>query len=162
MEAEKKEKAIQRIYDEKRKKYGLPSLSDIQSEFRIPLSVLEPEDNMILFMIRSEISRRISSIVGDIEGIIAGYDRYCCNIERRVFTKEDKKELFETYRKLQLFYWSSRVAFDKGEEAIAKWIKDFFKSWKAEFKQDVLKYDSKMRDAWEEIRNYEAEVKYVG
>jgi hypothetical protein len=162
MDSEKKDKNVEKAYEEKRKKYNLPKLSEIQSEMKFPLSVLEEDSNMIVLSVRSEMVKRMLDIIRDIESIIAGYDRFCCSIERRVFTREDRIKLFETYRLLQQLFWESRIAFEKDESDVAKWINDFMKAWKEKIKQEIMWYDSKMRDSWIEIKNSETEIKYVG
>jgi hypothetical protein len=162
MESEKKEKTVAKLYEEKRKKYSLPSMTEIQEEFKIPLSALSDEDKLIISSVRGEMIKIAFDILRDIESIIAGYDRFCCNIERRVFTREDRTKLFETYRKLQQLYWESRIAYEKDEASLAKWIKSFVKAWKEEIKPGIVWYDSKMLESWIKIKNTETELKYVG
>ena len=162
MENAKKEKAVKRLYSSKMKKYKLPSLEEIQKELKISVLNLEPDKNLILISLRGEISNILRTITRDIEMIVSGSDTYCCNIERREFTKEDRISLFETYAKMQQLYWEGRIAFLEEEEDVAKWINKFFKLWKTEFKKKFIWYTKKMHKSWVDIKNRETELKYVG
>jgi hypothetical protein len=162
MDSDKKEKSAEKAYESKRKKYNLPELSEIQKEMKFSISSLDADSSMIILSVRNEMIKRMVDLTRDIESIIAGYDRFCCSIERRVFTREDRIKLFETYRLLQQLFWESRIAYEKDESDVAKWINDCMKAWKEKIRQELMWYYSKMRESWVEIKNSETEIKYVG
>ena len=162
MDSERKEKEAEKAYEAKRKKYGLPSLSEIQDEIKFPLSAIDSDGSMVLMSVRNEMVKRINDISKDLEAVIAGYDRFSSSIERKTFSRNDRIRLFETYRLLQQLFWDSRLACEKDEADIAKWINFFMKAWKNTVKNELIWYYSKMKESWAEIKDSDTEVKYVG
>lgn len=162
MSSDGKGKDAEKSYEAKRKKYGLPALSDIQNEIKLPLSAIDADSSMVLMSIRNESVKRINEISRDLEAVIAGYDRFSSSIERKTFSRNDRIRLFETYRLLQQLLWDSRIACEKEEAYMAKWINAFMKAWKDKIKDELIWYYSKMKESWAEIEGSDTEIKYVG
>lgn len=162
MKIEEREAAIKKIYASMKERYELPDLEDLQREFNISFMDLDPDEKTLLITIRGGMINILKSITNDVESIVSGSDRYCCNIERREFSKEDRKELFETYVKMQQIFWKGRLVFLQDDSAIAKWIEEFYKTWKKEIKEKIIWYTKKMYMSWVDIKRTDTDLKYVG
>ena len=146
-------------YDEMKKKLGLPDFDALKREFSI--GKIEEESNML-----SEIIKRIDDRIELFEKIINRMlqpdttisDLYEC----KIFTDNDKKGMFETYKKLMIMHDSALIAeIESDDRKTAAFISDSFRKWPS-LKKDVLAVVGKMKDSWIKDIDISEDIGYLG
>ena len=82
--------------------------------------------------------------------------------ESRVFEEEDKKKMFEFYRKLMILNRRSvEISLESNEKEEASFINEFMNEW-GKIKAELLSYVKKMKDSWNAETEIKEDVGYLG
>ncbi len=152
--AESRIKAVKK-YNEYKKKYGLPSLKELEEEFDFELN----ETSGIISQVLGRMWDRILKVKLDLEGIFHP-QQYCCLIEHKFFTGKEKKELFNTYKKIMTQYWITIKANYISKEERIKQISKNYEFYK-KLKPIVRKYLTRYIKKWSEKGKKELREGYI-
>lgn len=136
---------VKKKYEALRKRHGLPPFGELDTEFEI--STIESQS----FLLR-EIRRRMVDKLRDISSMAGQALQPDTNLadlyESRVLDEEEKKELFEIYKKLMAAdRLSAEAAIAADEKADAEYIKSTAEEWKG-LKPRLARLVKKLREAW--------------
>ena len=151
---------IEKQYNDLRKKYRLPDFKDIDLELEI--SDLE-ETNFLLRGIIRRIAEKLDFYATLLEEILQpDTGKLYAMHESRTFEEEDKKKMFEFYRKLMILSRHSvEVSLENNEKEEASFINDFMNEWE-KLKAELLFYVRRIKDSWNEDADTEEDVGYLG
>lgn len=146
-------------YEPLQKKYTLPSFENLNKEFEI--SCIEAEDSP-LRDIRKKINEKIKVMRSLLEEVLQPEANLAGIYESRAFSEDEKKELFELYRKImskdrkciELFILND-------EQADAAFIKSFSAEWET-LKKELSKAADKLRDYWDNEKEEHEKLGYFG
>ncbi len=147
-------------YKKLQEKFGLPKLNDLKHTFKIELN----NETEIFDQIRSEISDRLFTFSDRIiEPIIAGSESFCCLFEQNMITDEERKNIFEIYKKIQELKWQNNLLMIKPEEKeTADWIRKTWTLWNSEMNDELSKLCRKLSIGWRDMRFKDEVVHYQG
>lgn len=152
-------KGFKKRYELLRKKHKLPAFAELDSEFEI--SKVEA-DGFILQAIRERMAERTSHVRGVVEEALQPDTNLASLYESRVFGEEEKKRLFELYKKLMV---ADRRALElfilSDEEQDASFIKSFYEEWK-KLKPQLAKFVRQLRESWEKDTEEGEAAGYMG
>ena len=150
---------IEKQYNELRKKFRLPEFKDMDFEFEI--SDLE-ETNFLLRTIIRRIAEKLDFYTTMLEEILQPDTNLYSMHEIRFFEDDEKKKMYDLYRKLMdLNRHSIELLLERNEKDEAIFINDFFDDWK-ELKKELLKFVKKMRESWKKETDIKEDVGYLG
>ncbi|MCX6706673.1 MAG: hypothetical protein NT001_00855, partial [Candidatus Woesearchaeota archaeon] len=82
--------------------------------------------------------------------------------ECKVFTDDDKKSMFETYKKLMIMHNSALIAeIESDDRKTAEFISDSVKKWPS-IKKEVLSVVRKMKESWTKDIEISEDIGYLG
>lgn len=147
-------------YKRAQEKFGLPHFNQLKETFKFDIE----NDNEIFDQIRHEISERLFSFTERIiEPIIAGSESICCLFEQSMVSQEEKKTLFELYKKIQVLKWENNLLILKPEEKqTMEWIRKTWDFWNNELGDELGKTCKKLSESWKDLRFKEAKTYYHG
>ena len=151
---------IEKQYNELRKKQKLPEFNVIDNEFEI--SDVE-ETNFLLRAIIRKIAEKLDFYTTMIEEILQpdASNIYAMH-ETRHFDEDEKKQMYDLYRKLMDFNRQSIVhSLEHNENDDANFINDIFRDWK-ELKKELLGFAKKMRASWKTETDIKEDIGYLG
>ena len=152
-------KGLKKRYELLRKKHKLPTFDELDLEFRI--SQIEG-DSFLLESIREKMAERASHVRGVVEEALQPDTNLAGLYESRVFSEEEKKRLFELYKKLMV---ADRRALElfilSDEQQDASFIKSFYEEWKG-LKPQLAKFIRQLRESWEKDTEEREAVGYMG
>ena len=152
-------KGLRKQYETLRKKHKLPTFDELDLEFRI--SQIEA-DGFLLESIREKMAERISHVRGVVEEVLQPDTNLADLYESRVFSEEEKKRLFELYKKLMV---ADRRALElsilNDEQQDASFIKSFYEEWKR-LKPQLAKFIRQLRESGEKDTEEREAVGYMG
>ena len=153
-------KEIEKQYNELRKKCKLPEFKEIDLEFEI--SDLE-ETSFLLRGIIRRIAERLDFYTTMLEEILQpDTAKLYAMHESRVFEEDDKKKMFDFYRKLMILNRRSvEVSLENNDKEEASFINDFMDEWE-KIKSELLFYVRKIRDSWKAETEIKEDVGYLG
>ena len=153
-------KEIEKQYNELRKKHKLPDFKQIDLEFEI--SDLE-ETNFLLRGIIRRIAERMDFYTTMLEEILQpDTAKLYAMHEGRVFEEDDKKKMFEFYKKLMILNRHSvEISLMSSYKEEARFINDFMNEWE-KIKSELLFYVRKIRDSWNAETDTKEDVGYLG
>ena len=150
---------IKKNYEQMKKRYSLPDYAEINKEFEI--AVID-KDDFLLTEIRKKIDEKLELFIKVIDRIIQP-DTYIADMrEQRAFDDDDKKELFELYKKIQIMHKESLLrSIEEDEKKNAEFINAIWKNWKPA-KSAMITIVEKMRDSWKGDLKFDEETNYLG
>ena len=151
---------IEKQYNGLRKRFKLPEFKDIDEEFEI--SDLE-ETNFLLRAIIRRIAEKLDFYTTMLEEILQPdtSNLYAMH-ETRFFDEDEKKRMYDLYRKLMnLNRKSIEVLLEHNEKDQADFMNKFLNEWR-EIKNELLGFIKKMRSSWETDVDVEENVGYLG
>ena len=153
-------KETEKQYSELRKKYRLPDFKGL--DFELEISDLE-ETNFLLRGIIRRIAERLDFYTTLIEETLQPDTGKLYSMhESRVFEEEDKKKMFEFYRKLMILSRHSvEISLMNSEKEEASFINEFMNDW-GKIKAELLSYVKKMKDSWNAETEIKEDVGYLG
>ncbi|MBD3354707.1 hypothetical protein GF361_01835 [Candidatus Woesearchaeota archaeon] len=151
---------MQKKYEKLKKKYRLPSFDDINNEFEI--SSID-NDDFLLREIRRKISEKIEAYTKFLEEQALQPSTDVANMyEFKVFDDEERREIFNIYKRLMFF---SRFSIEAGlyenDEKTAEFIKSVLDEWK-EIKKKIMKFIVKVKKSWMEEKDIKEDLGYMG
>lgn len=150
---------IEKTYEFLRKKHNLPTFKEIDEEFEI--STIE-SDKFLLREIRRKISERLEELCTLLEEILQPDTNVSFMYESGVFDEEEKKQVFNLYKKLMyLKRMCNEASITNNEQLDAEFINKIFSSW-AEIKKETSSLMKKLRDSWLEDIETKLDLPYFG
>ena len=152
-------KELKKEYNKFCEKYSLPSFEELDNAFEV--SCVEHKE-FLLREARRKIAERLEIVAKFLEELLQP-DQTLANLhECRKITEDDKKRIFDLYRKLMMLCrYSFELDLVCSEEKDASFIKDVFKEWK-ELKNEILDYVKKAEESWKDVEFTEEELEYLG
>ena len=153
-------KETEKQYNELKKKFKLPDFKDIDLEFEI--SDVE-ETNFLLRVIIRRIAERLDFYTTMLEEILQpDTAKLYAMHESRIFEEEDKKKMFEFYRKLMILSRRSvEASLESNEKEEASFINDFMNEWE-KIKSELLFYVRRIKDSWNKDADTKEDISYLG
>ncbi|MBI2141809.1 hypothetical protein HYU16_05310 [Candidatus Woesearchaeota archaeon] len=152
-------KGVKKKYDALRKKHKLPGFEELDAEFEI--SDIEP-DGSVLREVRKKIADKIGHVCGTVEQVLHPETNLADLYESRVLDEQEKKELFEMYKKLMAAERKCVELFISSDEKLdAAFIKSFSAEWKT-LKPQLIKLVRKLKESWEKETDEGEAAGYMG
>ncbi|MBI4438847.1 hypothetical protein HY640_02865 [Candidatus Woesearchaeota archaeon] len=151
--------ALIKKYEDMKKAYRLPSLNEIDTEFDIAKI---DENGNIIREIREKIAEKIQAAC-DILSMVLHPDTDINSLyESRVFEEEQKKEMFESYKRLMSTKRQADFLYMLNDEkADAEFIAQALAFWISE-KKNVATVISQLRDSWSKDIEPSDRLAYLG
>jgi len=131
-------------YEELAKEFSLPEFEKLDQEFG--LGDIDKEN--ILFGIKERILDRIDSYAKIIEGIIQPETSLTDMYESKVFSDEEKQNMFIIYKRfIYLDRYSMQTELEDGNIKLAEFISESYKEW-LKIKDKVLAIIVKLKESW--------------
>ena len=146
-------------YQKLAKKHKLPSFNSLNNEFEI----ISIEETKFLFReIRRKITEKIELYVKVLDGLLHPEAGLCELLECRVFSDEDKSEMFALYKKLMfLDRLSIESAIDEDDKKSSDFINEVWNQWD-DVKKKFLPIAKKMKGSWLKDTDIKEELGYMG
>lgn len=152
-------KETKKMYDELKKKYKLPEFEALKNEFGI--GKIE-EDTPILIEIMKKIDDKLDLFLKILNRMLQPDTTISDLYECKVFTDDDKKEMFELFKKLMVIHNTMLlVEVDPNEKKEAEFISDVFSKWPA-LKKGIMNVVEKMKGSWSKDINISEDLGYLG
>ena len=151
---------IEKQYNELKKKHKLPEFKEINNEFE--LSDLEETDFLVRSIIR-RIAEKLDFYTTMLEEILQPdtSNLYAMH-ETRFFDEDEKKQMYDLYRKLMNFNRQSiELLLENNEKDKIGFISNFFGEWAA-LKNELLVFIKKMKASWKADIDTEEDIGYLG
>ena len=150
---------VKKKYEALRKRHKLPGFEELDSEFEI--GAIDSES----FSLR-EVRRKVSEKVGDVSCIVAEVLHPETNLvdlyESRVFNEQEKKGLFELYKRLMVADRNlAELSILNEEKLDAAFIKSFSAEWKG-LKPQLIRFIRKLKESWEKETEEGETAGYMG
>ena len=155
------EKNILEKYKKFKVIYKLPHFSELETNFKIDC---ENISTGVIDHIRNEMSEKIFSVSERIlEPIIGNFDSLSSVYEQDMIKKDEKRKLFNIYRKIQVLKWkNTMLMINPDDKESAKWIKDTWTLWKNELKTEVTILCKNMSVRWDTFESKKENPNYCG
>jgi len=152
------EPKIEKAYNKLKERYSLPDFEALNKEFEI--STIENED-FLLREIRKKIADKINTMCGFFEGLLSP-DNIAAIYEYKAFDDNERKKVFELYKKLKVLEkLSLELSLNPYEEKHAEFINDFFNSWE-KIKDEIITIIRKIKAFWEKKSTKKDNEEYFG
>ena len=146
-------------YESLRKKYKLPSLEELDSEFEI--SSLESE-TFLLREIRNKLGEKIRDVCGLVGEVLHPEANLADLYESRIFDEPEKQRLFELYKRLMVAdRQTAELSVQNDEKLDAAFIRDFSQEW-TKMKPELVKFIRRLRESWEKDTEQGEAAGYMG
>jgi len=150
---------MKKEYEELQKKYNLPSLKEMDSDFQI--STIEKK----IFLTREivkKISEKMEKFTHLMEEILSPESGLSSLNESSMFDTEEKKEILKIYRKLMYNHRTNTLlSINYDEKEYAKQINILFDEWQI-MKPSLEKIVKKMQNSWNKDKKTKLELSYFG
>ena len=148
-------------YKRMQEKFSLPHFKKLKETFKFEL---ENNNDEVLDHIRVEMSDRIFSFTERIiEPIIAGDETFSSIFEQGMVTDDERKRLFELYKKIQVLKWENNLLMMKGDQKeTAKWVAKTWEFWNNELEKKLSELCKKMSINWSTLKFKEEKTTYHG
>jgi len=149
----KEEKDIVKLkeeYEKIRKKYSLPTFSELNEDFSIE-KISDVETDILIRKVRNVVGDKLANYMRFLENLInpVNVPMFIFSITK-LLTAEDKKKLSDTYNeltKLEIKFIQTDLMFE--EEKEAKFIIDGFKFWQTA-KKEAFAIFEKVNKKWDD------------
>ena len=150
---------VKKLYESLRKKYKLPGFDELDAEFEI--SAIEAESGL-LREVRKQISEKVGNVSSLVEEVLQPDTNLVNLYESRVFDEDEKKRLFELYKRLMVVDRNLvELMIANDEKLDAEFIKSFAAEWK-KTKPELLRFIRKLRESWEKETEEGESAGYMG
>ncbi|MAG15536.1 hypothetical protein CMO88_00585 [Candidatus Woesearchaeota archaeon] len=145
-----------KCYEELRKKHKLPKFEELE-EFNLDL-----ESEFLLAEIRKGIAEKIQAYTNFLSEVLNPDTNLTNMYESRIFEGEEKKEVFEVFRRLMFWKRSSlEASVSNDNNTNAEFIKNFLSEW-AGLKPRLAEAVSKVKKSWESESEQTEKLGYFG
>jgi hypothetical protein len=150
---------VEQEYNKLKKKYNLPEFNKIDFEFEI--SSLE-SSKFLLRNIINKINEKIDNLLKILEELLnPDASTFSSLYELRYFDDEEKKDIYNLFKKLMLFSRKSlATSLSNNEKEEAIFINEIFNEWN-DIKSQLLEYVKKMEDAWKKETDIKEDLEYL-
>ena len=151
---------IEKQYSELKKKYKLPGFKEI--DWELELSDLE-QTNFLIRAIMRRIAEKLEFYSTMLEEVLQpdASNIYAMH-ENRFFDEDEKKQMYDIYRKLMTFSRKSvELSMKSNPEEEAEFINEFYDEWQG-IKKELVRYIRKMKDSWQFDTDIKEDVGYLG
>ncbi len=147
-------------YKKMQGKFRLPQLVDLKNAFKIEIN----DEEKVFDQIRNEISEKLFTFTERIiEPIIGGSEAFCCMFEQDMIDENERKGLFELYKKIQVLKWENNLLILKSDEKqTAKWIKKTWNLWNNELENELMRICRKFSVSWKYMTLKDEKTNYHG
>lgn len=153
------EKDMNKVYEALKEKHNLPELKELDKEFSI--GKLE-ETDFVLRTVVNKMNERLEQALKILGDIIQPENNLANMYEAEGFSDEEKKNIFELFKKISYYYKELLINdFEHEEASAARLINKIFKEWK-ELKKQLLKTLEKIKKHWKEEKKSRIELGYFG
>jgi len=153
------EKDFKKAYSELQKKFNVPDIEYIDSEFEI--STIEA-DKFLLREIRRKIHDKIDTVCKVLDGILQPEPVWHSMYESGIFTDDEKKGLYLIYKELMTYNRASSVLeLEANDKLNAKFISEFTNKWKS-MKEKLVDVMKKMEEGWKKEASMDEKLGYFG
>lgn len=150
---------VKKLYESLRRKYKLPSFDELDAEFEI--SAIEAE-TALLREVRKQISEKVGNVSSLVEEVLQPDTNLVSLYESRVFDEDEKKRLFELYKRLMVVDRTlAELMVANDEKLDAAFIKSFTAEWK-KLKPELVKFINKLKESWEKETEEGESAGYMG
>ena len=146
-------------YRKMQEKFNLPHLNDLKATFKFDLENFENIDQ-----IRAEISDQLFAFTEKvIEHIIVGNESFCCLFEQDMVTEDERKRLFDLYKKVQVLKWENNLLTVKpSEKKTVEWIRKTWDLWNTDLESELTIICKKMSESWGDLHFKTEKTDYHG
>ena len=146
-------------YNKLKEQFNLPEFDALNHEFEI--ETIEAE-SFLLRNLRRKVIEKLESVSKVLEDILQPDQHLCSLTECKYFNDDEKKEVFELYRKIMVILRQSlRAEIVDGDKENADFIIMLFQEWN-NIKDDLIKITTKLVDSWEHESESESRIEYFG
>jgi hypothetical protein len=151
--------ALKQKYEPLQKKFSLPSYEQLDRDFEI--GCIEADD-FPLREIRKKIEEKLKTARAMLEEVLQPDANLAGIYESRAFSEDEKKALFELYRKIMAQERQCMSLFITNDEATdAGFIKSFCAEWE-QLKKKLASAADKLRDYWVNEKEVHEKLGYFG
>jgi hypothetical protein len=152
--------SFQEIYNNLRQKQQLPEFEVLNRYFQI--ASIDEDEAFPLLAIAKKINEKIQKYSELLENIVSPDHSFATLVESKVFTEQDKTEILEHFKKLQIMLHDSELAgIEFDEESISGFISSVIKEWPG-LSDRMRKVILKLRSSWTEKSSFSEEISYFG
>jgi hypothetical protein len=146
-------------YRKIQEKYELPQFNELTAAFKVDSENFEDIDTL-----RVEISDQLFSFSERvIEHIMTGDQAFCCMFEQDMVTTEERKNMFELYKKIQVLKWENNLLMIKPDEKkTSEWIRKTWNLWHNDLEKEMLKMCTKLSACWSDLKFKSDKITYMG
>ena len=149
-----------KAYDDRRKRYGLPTLDDVQISFNI--SDFAYPEHLILWDVAQGISHHYNLLSLILESLVTGQVRYAALYEMKKLTVEERKEINNMWASVQSFLWKfNKINLTKDESRVADLILEGHKFWSTIYVPFASKYYSILETIWVSDERKEKQAQFT-
>ena len=147
-------------YKKLQTKFSLPHLTELEQTFKFEIE----EKDELFDQIRHEMSDRVFSFTERIvEHLIGGPESLCCLYEQNMISTEEKQNLFQLYKKIQVLKWKNNMLLmNPDENKIAEWIKDAWILWNDELQKELNTTCKNLSSRWNDLKFKDDSTYYHG
>lgn len=164
--AEKKEKQealeeLKKEYNSLAQKYGLPSFEEIDADFEI--STIE-DSRFLLRKIMGNIEEKLELFIKILTSVLQPEQNIADLSECRAFDDEQKKEIFDIYKKIMKFKRAmDSLCVSSTEKEEAECLSNFYAEWSSEkgLKPGLKRIVKKLEKSWESSIEIPEETGYM-
>jgi len=140
-------------------KFNLPHINELKQTFKCDSETYENIDQL-----RVGISDQLFAFTERvIEHVIVGGDSFCCLFEQDMLTDEERKKLFELYKKIQVLKWENNMLMVKpSDKKTGEWLSKAWSLWNNEVEAETTKICKKLSASWSDLTFKEDKVRYMG
>lgn len=150
---------MKKLYESLRRKYKLPAFDELDAEFEI--SAIEAE-TALLREVRKQISEKVGNVNSFVEEVLQPDTNLVNLYESRVFDEDEKKRLFELYKRLMVVDRNLvELMIANDEKLDAAFIKSFHEEWR-KIKPELLRFIRKLKESWEKETEEGETAGYMG
>lgn len=146
-------------YRRMQEKFNLPRLNELKQAFKFDVENLENIDQ-----IRTEISDQLFTFTERvIEHLIVGNESFCCLFEQNMLEPDERKKLFEMYKKIQVLKWENNLLMIRpNDKKTGEWIRKTWELWSNELEAESTKICKKLSTGWSDLKFKSEKVQYTG
>jgi hypothetical protein len=146
-------------YEPLQKKYSLPGFELLDREFEI--GSIEAED-FPLRDIRKKMDEKVKTVRALLEEVLQPETNLSGIYESRAFSEDEKRQLFELYRKVMSRERKCvELLIRNDEQSDAAFIKSFSAEWET-LKNELAKAADRLRDYWDNEKEVHEKLGYFG
>ncbi len=155
----KEEKDVRKDYEALCKKHRLPGFDELDKEFE--LSSIE-DSFFLIRRIKACMMEKANDVIDFLAEVIQPDTNITSMYESRIFGEEEKKAMFEVFKKLMKWRrLSLEVHISSDDARAASFIRDFFAEWK-QLKPQLEEIISKVKAFWETESEQIEKLGYFG